>query len=487
MADRYIIVDSLASNCYQKGVPILISGGNLLRDSLSNKLYVQLKLQSLSEKMVHAVQVSIHVNDDNGNLVESKIFCYDKINAERDQFFGTQDAIPLDGNSGTAFSVAIDSVTYIDGLVSFANVTNCIRLPERLPLIDKFSFDKELEKQYQLENGNNHIYLPKEVSDLWLCSCGAINHIGEESCHNCGISYETAIHTDFEGLSTRKSAREASNIAKKKSRNKKLKQIAIILGSATLTAAIVASLIFYLIVPMNRYNKASEAIRNGDYKTAYSLLQQNGSFKDSKDKANELLKNYWTQEYNRILTEGFEEQYYDDLYISPEEVTDQSTLFAIAYIDNDDVPELLVAVCGEYCCIFTLQEGNNSFGDAHLVNSYLTRTPDGYSEIGYFEHGGYVYCLNAESDYRSDFWCNLGPDNDDQDVKFVRYSDTYGNDTLYTDFIIMYSDGSEVPVDEESFYAELEKYIDTSSYKEFNLYNNNKSNRQDVLYGSDQS
>jgi hypothetical protein len=46
--------------------------------------------------------------------------------------------------------------------------------------------DRELLKQYRLRFGQSSIYVPHEEKDLWYCTCGALNHIGE-GCR-CGNS-----------------------------------------------------------------------------------------------------------------------------------------------------------------------------------------------------------------------------------------------------------------------------------------------------------
>ena len=53
--------------------------------------------------------------------------------------------------------------------------------------------DKELVKQYILETGSKGEFVPTEISDLWLCSCGTVNHKSEEHCVSCKEALTTLL------------------------------------------------------------------------------------------------------------------------------------------------------------------------------------------------------------------------------------------------------------------------------------------------------
>ena len=76
----------------------------------------------------------------------------------------------------------------------------------------------------------------------------------------------------------------------------------------------------------------------------------------------------------------------------------QDTVFGLAYINADDIPELIVAPYGYYCYIFSIYEDEDSLGSPDVVNTVLTFDSDDYNEIGYYEKKSYVYSKHGNDD-----------------------------------------------------------------------------------------
>ena len=55
MSERFSRIFSLAENLYSEGSPIIIKAGALLKDNETNMLIAQLKMQSISDKMIKLV------------------------------------------------------------------------------------------------------------------------------------------------------------------------------------------------------------------------------------------------------------------------------------------------------------------------------------------------------------------------------------------------------------------------------------------------
>lgn len=483
MSDRYKALFSIKPYIYSPGVPVLICAGKLLWDGFSNRPCVQLKLQSLSSKVIQSASVQIESMDYSGEVIETQTHVYNQLNIARDQFFGDQEVILLNDTSGTSFSVSVTEAVLYDGTVLIPDEQNAIQLPELEPLMTSLEYNFELEKQFQIENGKNHVYAPAVVKDVWRCSCGAINNEKEKICHKCRIASEKDINPDLKGLKERCDVRVKEEAEVRKRREKKAKQLTVT-GVAVAAAIVVILAVFaILIVPSSRYKQAAQAYAAGEYDTAYELYKKNGSFKDSANKAEESKQKYWKSEYNRLLTEGYGEDYF-----TATDVVGDDCVFALAYIDDDNIPELLVSPFGYDCFIFTIREEDGYLYSATLADSWLYLNGDDNYEIGYLERNGYVYSYHSGggdgSGYMSEFWAPLYEYNDRGEYGNVMFSRRVDENRYFSDTvecIITYVDGGQEYVNEDEFYEKLNEFFDEGSYRTFELYKNTEQNRQGQL------
>ncbi len=492
MSDRYKPLFSLKPYGYSPGVPVLIYAGKLLWDNFSNRPCVQLKLQSLSSKVIKGVSVHIDSKSYSGEMVESTIHEYNQMNVARDQFFGDQEVVPLNDTSGISFTARVVEVVLYDGTVLVPDDETFSHLPDLLPLRSFLADDAELEKQFQKENGKNHVYAPTTIGDIWRCSCGAINNEKDGVCHNCRISFEADLHPDLNSLRVRKDARVKEETETKARKAKQAKQFSIMIVALVVALCVIAAVVYFLIIPSSRYKQASQAYASGDYQSAYELYTKNGNFKDSSAKAAVAKQKHWSSEYTRILTEGYEaadEEY--GLRFSSEDAEDGDTVFGLAYIDDNDIPELLVSPYGESCLIFTINESEGYIGGVNLVNTWLSLNTDDNYEIGYYEKNGFVYDRHSGADdgygYENELWAPLDENEEFDRAVFSIHTERYtyfGNTNEYSDFSIMWSDDSEQYYDEDEFYQLLGQYINLDTYKVFELYSNTENNRQTQLNAS---
>ena len=54
MSERYGRLYSLPENLYAEGAPVIISAGNLLKDTQTGKILAQLKIKNISSKIIKA-------------------------------------------------------------------------------------------------------------------------------------------------------------------------------------------------------------------------------------------------------------------------------------------------------------------------------------------------------------------------------------------------------------------------------------------------
>lgn len=118
MDERFTRLFSLPENLGLDGCPIVISAGVLLKDNVTRKKLVQLKLRNLSPQEIKAVQVKINAYDANGTALDGvATFSYLDLSVPLDGDFGSQTPIWLPDTTARSFTVDILSVTFADGTV----------------------------------------------------------------------------------------------------------------------------------------------------------------------------------------------------------------------------------------------------------------------------------------------------------------------------------------------------------------------------------
>ena len=182
MNERYSNVFMLPQNLYAVGSPVVIAAGTLLKDNQTGRIVAQLKFRSISNKPIKALKIRMDLFDTAGNSVgEPVLFDYLDLSVSRDAEFGQKTPVPVPDNKARSYKAAVTEVIFADKTIWTA--TGGAWEPLRSPAPLTIS-DPELLKQYQLRFGSNSRYTPKEEKDLWHCTCGALNHSGE-NCHIC--------------------------------------------------------------------------------------------------------------------------------------------------------------------------------------------------------------------------------------------------------------------------------------------------------------
>ena len=184
MAERYTRLFALSENLYTSGAPVMIAAGALLKDNKTGKTLAQLKFKSLSEKNIKALKVTIAASDVSGNaLTGVDEFQYLDLAVERNETFGQKQAIYLPDAVTRSIAAKCTEVVFEDG-TAWKAAEDAIwnTLPEQETIDDCL---KELAAQYQRDTSRLSKYALLEYEDLWLCTCGAINHNEEAACQHC--------------------------------------------------------------------------------------------------------------------------------------------------------------------------------------------------------------------------------------------------------------------------------------------------------------
>ena len=320
MAERYSRLFSLPEDLYTAGAPLVIAAGALLMDNQTGKVLAQLKLRSISDKVISSVKLLVIGTNRAGDVLCKEEHVYEGVNAARDSFFGAREAVPLPDANVRVFSVQLLSVAFHDGSRYIGEAQTWKPLPDQADLNQRL-FDTELIRQYRLETSNMSRFVPLETQDLWLCACGEINHRGE-SCHRCDHSFEHCTkYLNVDLLRENKNLRlngeavqAALDEAKRQSRGKLLRRVAMVIVPLVLVAGIV----FGAHKIMQRrdaiYVEANRLYNEGDYAMAAVLFDKVGHYKDANTMSAKAKKaDAEIASYNRAAR-LFQNERWDDAY-----------------------------------------------------------------------------------------------------------------------------------------------------------------------------
>ena len=158
--------------------------------------------------------------------------------------------------------------------------------------------DEGLVKQYMIETESIGEFVPKEIADLWLCSCGTVNHKSEEHCVSCKKTLSTLLASfDVSILTAKKGERLEEQCAaeklaaeehlhKKIEEKKEAKKLAMVV-LVTVACIIALSLVTEVFIPHSKYTKAVDLLNNSNFSESRTLFSELGDYKDSADMVNE--------------------------------------------------------------------------------------------------------------------------------------------------------------------------------------------------------
>ena len=231
MNDRFQILYKLDNNLYIKNSPIIISAGALLKDTKTDSIIAQLKFQSISNRKIIALKITIDAFDISGNSVTGiDEYQYLDLNINNGDFFGNNKAIIMPDRVTRIIKIEKITIIFETGEQVFTG-EDFKPLPHQDSLTTTLSSD--LIKQYQIDVSTVCKYVPTTIDDIWLCSCGTPN--SANTCAQCGAtkenvfsSYNQTVLTEHfqmrlahqQEIAENKQKQEAAEKAKQKKRVK---------------------------------------------------------------------------------------------------------------------------------------------------------------------------------------------------------------------------------------------------------------------------
>ena len=200
MSERYSRVFSLPCGVYAKDAPVAILAGAMLRDNENGYLLAQLKLQSVTDKTVKMVKVAVTCLDAvNRPVGEPIVHEYLDLNIFRGNDFGSKSPIAIRQTNTRSFTARVTEVGFSDNSVWSYNNEKELEISQQAKIASLFT-DSDIVRGYKSRFGNSAEYQLTELSDIWRCTCGAINRSGEEVCFSCNAALEKLKAVDMQEL-----------------------------------------------------------------------------------------------------------------------------------------------------------------------------------------------------------------------------------------------------------------------------------------------
>ncbi|MCM1059123.1 MAG: hypothetical protein NC452_02390 [Eubacterium sp.] len=194
MMSRYDVLSRLDNYQYIYGCPVFITGGNILKDTKTNEIYINLKFRSIANQNIKAVIISVDCYDiENEKLSSINKYIYQDFNIRQGEFFGESNRILCPDENTRNCEIKIKKVMFFSENkedmwknTDDAKMTS-LGLQTRLSdwsmtNLKKVLYDELNNIGYSKDNA---VYVPNKFDNCWVCTCGMIN-FNTTSCP-CGM------------------------------------------------------------------------------------------------------------------------------------------------------------------------------------------------------------------------------------------------------------------------------------------------------------
>lgn len=276
--ERYRIVRQMDFDTYTIGSPIQLEKGNLLLDSQTSNLILQLKLYNVSDKTISAVYLSADYYDNANHLLHSGIEVnYLGLHCAPKQDCGTDTPVKLPNNTIYYVDLNITKVMFIDGsMVDIA--PQIIQIPKQQQISERLGNEAAGAARRVL---NNQIaYIPQELDGgAWLCGCGQVNE--KDVCICCSTDkdklFEVVNGEYLQQVLEQEKQQRAEQEQKQAEQQERLKQISkkvAIIGTPIVAVVIAVTLLFtQIIFPKQQLHDINILVDSGQYDEALAELK----------------------------------------------------------------------------------------------------------------------------------------------------------------------------------------------------------------------
>lgn len=310
MGERFSRLFMLDEETYAIESPVLIAAGVLLKDSVTDSIVVQLKLQNLSAQTVVAAKVKLCAYDVAGSKIPGvDDYQYLDLNTHTGECWGDDKAIILPEAETRSFSIEKISVLFTDSNTwETTDFTSPISLPKAV-LLERELPTPELVSEYRMAVNQEAKFAPALYGKVWRCSCGAINR--NETCHSCHAT-KSVVFSEFNVPALSEKVKEClarQQIEEVERKARRQKQTRVFKRAAAVAAPVILlGLIFvlwivpYVIEPYSMYSNAQALVEAGQFNEAIKIFEGLGNFRDAQDRANSI-KN---EEQDKVYLQGLQ-------------------------------------------------------------------------------------------------------------------------------------------------------------------------------------
>ena len=299
--ERFKHLTTAAPDTWNPDSPVEWLKGAILLDNSTGKILLQLKLCNISNEHIKSVHLLIDGFDEMGELLcKGFKFAYQDINQAPHTVFGDQNPIYLPDDRIRKVHIHFSKVMFADSTITTIEDKD-MPIPDRESITDwPDNLVNELNRVYEDYNGSFPlIYIPKELDDNWLCSCGKINLKDDNKCARCNRDKKlqfNAINKTFLQKSLCDFNQQNIKIAqeeghqREEEKQKIASQIRLLFRIAIVIAMIgAASFLLYanFISPIIQYNNANKLLNTGSYSEAKKTFVELGNYKDCNELVNE--------------------------------------------------------------------------------------------------------------------------------------------------------------------------------------------------------
>ena len=309
----------------QTNVPVLIEKTSLIKNTADDSIFARCTFRSLTDKPIKALLLDIVATDAWGNAAEGvEGFQLLDLKTKREAEFGQTTPIPIPNKNVRSIDVVIKKILYEDRSMEDCD-GSYTTVPMQTSLLTALGM-KEAVENYAEKTTKAAKFVPAVGQQVWRCTCGATNAIGEDICYSCqsSLSAQQAAYQPEQiiaetkafleekrrkeeeiRLAREKEQREAEERlrkaqeekerqereekeAKKAKKKKRIKRVIFSILAVILLAGAVYGTGWHLI-PLIRYNMAASNVEKLEFDSAYNTFMALKDYKDSSDKAVETL------------------------------------------------------------------------------------------------------------------------------------------------------------------------------------------------------
>ena len=156
MSERYSKLFALSENLYSAGAPVVIAAGALQKDNQTGKVFAQLKIRNIQDKVIKAATVKITPFDTVGKPLGGTVdYQYLDLSAGRDTDFGQKTPVVLKEAAMRSFAVSVSEIVFADNSTWSASDGAWKALSATDPIkqeIDKQLADKRVKELAEVKN-----------------------------------------------------------------------------------------------------------------------------------------------------------------------------------------------------------------------------------------------------------------------------------------------------------------------------------------------